>query len=56
MAEFEPVENQIRTDTLIVGGGVAGITTAIETAEVGKQVILVEKLPMLGVRVLSMNQ
>ena len=56
MAEFEPVEDQVQTDTLVVGGGMAGMTTAIETAEVGRQVVLVEKMPMLGGRVLSTNQ
>ncbi len=56
MAEFEPVESQISADTLVVGGGIAGMTTAIETAEVGKHVILVEKLPSLGGRVAAMNQ
>lgn len=56
MAEFEPAESQITADTLVVGGGIAGMTTAIETAEVGKNVILVEKMPSLGGRVASMNQ
>jgi len=36
---------------LIVGGGIAGITTAIETAEAGFKVILIEKNPYLGGRV-----
>ncbi|HHI03496.1 MAG TPA: FAD-dependent oxidoreductase, partial [candidate division Zixibacteria bacterium] len=56
MAEFKPVEGQIKADTLVVGGGMAGITTAIETAEVGKTVILLERLPSLGGRVAAMNQ
>jgi len=56
MAEFEPVDNQINADTLVVGGGVAGMTAAIETAEVGKDVILVEKLPSVGGRVAAMHQ
>ena len=36
---------------LVVGGGIAGMTTAIEAAEVGHEVILVEKRPYLGGRV-----
>ncbi len=56
MAEFEPVDSQIAADTLVVGGGIAGMTTAIETAEVGRQVILLEKLPSIGGRVAAMNQ
>jgi quinone-modifying oxidoreductase subunit QmoA len=30
---------------LVVGGGIAGMTAALEAAECGKQVILVEKSP-----------
>jgi len=56
MAEYEPVENLIKADTLVVGGGIAGMTTAIETAEVGKKVILLEKNPSIGGRVAAMNQ
>jgi len=56
MAECAPVENLIKADTLVVGGGIAGMTTAIETAEVGKKVILLEKSPSIGGRVAAMNQ
>ncbi|MCP4580845.1 MAG: CoB--CoM heterodisulfide reductase iron-sulfur subunit A family protein [candidate division Zixibacteria bacterium] len=56
MAECKPVENEITADTLVVGGGISGMTTAIETAEVGKNVILLEKNTSLGGRVAAMNQ
>ncbi|MFZ5979086.1 MAG: NAD(P)-binding protein [Candidatus Zixiibacteriota bacterium] len=56
MAQFEPVEDQIVADTLVVGGGIAGMTTAIETAEIGKHVILLEKKPSIGGRVASSYQ
>jgi quinone-modifying oxidoreductase subunit QmoA len=36
---------------LVIGGGIAGVTTAVEVAEVGCEVILVETLPYLGGRV-----
>jgi len=36
---------------LVVGGGISGITAALEAAECGKQVILVEKNPSIGGRV-----
>lgn len=36
---------------LVIGGGVSGVTTALEAAEVGYEVILVEKDPTLGGRV-----
>jgi len=36
---------------LVIGGGISGMTTALEAAEVGYDVILVEKNPTLGGRV-----
>jgi quinone-modifying oxidoreductase subunit QmoA len=36
---------------LVVGGGISGMTAALEAAECGKQVILVEKNPSIGGRV-----
>jgi quinone-modifying oxidoreductase, subunit QmoA len=41
---------------LVIGGGIAGITAAVELADVGCQVILVEKSPSLGGRVARMHQ
>ena len=41
---------------LVLGGGIAGITAAVEAAEVGYPVYLVEKEPFLGGRVVRMNQ
>ena len=40
----------------MIGGGIAGLTTALEAAEAGCQVILVEKAPYLGGRVARMHQ
>ncbi len=36
---------------LVVGGGISGITAAVEAAEAGCKVVLIEKLPYLGGRV-----
>ena len=36
---------------LVVGGGVSGMTAALEAAETGKQVVLVEKRPYVGGRI-----
>ncbi|GAB6039904.1 FAD-dependent oxidoreductase [Endothiovibrio diazotrophicus] len=36
---------------IVVGGGISGMTAALEAAEAGKQVILLEKNPSLGGRV-----
>jgi len=41
---------------LVVGGGISGLTTAIEAAEVGYEVFIVEKNPYLGGRVAQLNQ
>jgi quinone-modifying oxidoreductase subunit QmoA len=41
---------------LVVGGGISGLTTALEAAEVGYDVFLVEKNPYLGGRVSQLNQ
>ncbi|MDL2268574.1 CoB--CoM heterodisulfide reductase iron-sulfur subunit A family protein [Desulfosarcina sp. OttesenSCG-928-A07] len=41
---------------MVVGGGIAGLTTALEAAEVGYEVLLVEKNPYLGGRVAQLNQ
>lgn len=42
--------------TLVVGGGISGLTSALELAEVGKEVLLVEKDAVMGGRVARMNQ
>ncbi|MEC4676041.1 MAG: CoB--CoM heterodisulfide reductase iron-sulfur subunit A family protein [Nitrospirota bacterium] len=41
---------------LVVGGGISGITTALEAAEVGYEVFIVEKNPYLGGRVAQLNK
>ena len=41
---------------LVVGGGIAGMTAAVEAAEVGYRVILVEKEAYLGGRVMRMHR
>jgi len=41
---------------LVIGGGISGITAAVEAAEVGYEVILVEKEPCLGGRAIRMHQ
>ncbi|MDY6908801.1 MAG: CoB--CoM heterodisulfide reductase iron-sulfur subunit A family protein [Thermodesulfobacteriota bacterium] len=41
---------------LVVGGGMSGLSAALETAEAGRQVYIVEKEPYLGGRVARMNK
>jgi quinone-modifying oxidoreductase subunit QmoA len=45
-----------RKKILVVGGGISGMTAAVEAAEAGAEVVLVEKDPYLGGRVTSLNQ
>lgn len=41
---------------LVIGGGMSGLTSAIETAEAGYDVVIVEKNPYLGGRVAQHNK
>jgi quinone-modifying oxidoreductase subunit QmoA len=50
--EHTPVSGGI----LVVGGGISGLTTALEAAEVGSDVFLVERNPYMGGRVAQLNQ
>jgi quinone-modifying oxidoreductase subunit QmoA len=41
---------------LVIGGGFSGITAAVETAEAGSDVIIIEKTPFFGGRVTQLNK
>ncbi|NTU60408.1 MAG: FAD-dependent oxidoreductase, partial [Deltaproteobacteria bacterium] len=41
---------------LVVGGGIAGITAAIDLADAGHEVMLVERLPSIGGRMLQLSE
>jgi len=48
---LEPLETKrvpVHPDTLVIGGGIAGIQAALNIAESGKKVYLVEKTPSIG--------
>jgi heterodisulfide reductase subunit A len=45
---LEPLSVEINSNTLIVGGGIAGISAALELAEAGYHVHLVEREPTIG--------
>ncbi len=42
-------------ETIVIGGGISGITAAVELAETGRSVVLVEKEPYLGGNVSKLN-
>jgi len=48
--------NGKRGTVLVIGGGISGISAAIEASEAGCEVVLVEKNPYLGGRVAQMSQ
>ena len=48
--------NAVTQSILVVGGGMSGLTAAIEAAEAGHEVYLVEKNPYLGGRVAQLHQ
>ena len=41
---------------LVIGGGFSGLTAALEAAELGHEVFIVEKTPFLGGRVMQLNK
>lgn len=49
-------EKGLTQSILVVGGGISGLTTALEAAEAGREVFIVEKRPYLGGRVTQLNQ
>lgn len=49
-------ETDSRGTVMVVGGGITGISAAVEASEAGCDVILVERSPYLGGRVAQMHQ
>ena len=47
---------KISSDLLVIGAGIAGITAAVEAAETGINVILIEKNPYIGGKVSQFNK
>ncbi len=51
-----PKASQGLPSLVVVGGGIAGISAAVEAAEAGCEVVLIEREPNLGGRVAQMHQ
>jgi len=47
--------NDTKSKLLVIGAGIAGVTAALEAAEAGAEVVLVERDPWIGGRVVRMN-
>ncbi len=56
MEQHRHTEVKFTADILVVGAGIAGISTALEAAETGYSVILIEKNPNVGGRVVQLNE
>ncbi|MEA2008796.1 MAG: FAD-dependent oxidoreductase, partial [Chloroflexota bacterium] len=48
--------NKIKADALIVGGGIAGMQSALDLADQGYQVVLVEKDPSIGGKMIQLSK
>ncbi|MFQ6062210.1 MAG: 4Fe-4S binding protein [Methanosarcinales archaeon] len=55
LADIEPIKKDIKNKVLVVGGGIAGITAALELAEY-QEVILIERLPYLGGHMIGLSK
>jgi quinone-modifying oxidoreductase subunit QmoA len=47
--------SEAKKSLLVIGAGIAGITAALEAAETGADVVLIEREPAIGGRVLRLN-
>ena len=50
------VSNELRVDALIIGGGIAGMQSALDLADQGIETILVEKEPTIGGVMAQLNK
>jgi len=56
MANSNNGNGKLEVDMLVIGGGMAGMTAAIEAAETGLNSVIVEKNPYIGGRVTQLYQ
>jgi heterodisulfide reductase subunit A len=55
-SENSKVENPINKGVLVIGGGIAGIQSALDLADSGYQVYLVERTPSIGGRMAQLDK
>lgn len=53
---LEPIEFELTKRALVIGGGIAGITAAVDIANAGYEVILVEKRHSIGGKMLELSE
>ena len=55
-APLKPGESRVTKRALVIGGGIAGIQTAIDIADAGYEVDIVEKTPSIGGRMSQLDK
>lgn len=55
-APLQPGESKVVKRALVIGGGIAGIQTALDIADAGYEVDIVEKTPSIGGRMSQPGQ
>jgi heterodisulfide reductase subunit A len=53
---LDPIRVEVKRQAVVIGGGVAGLKSALELAERGLAVVLVEKSPFLGGQVAQLDR
>lgn len=54
---METLKNQeIKADALIIGAGIAGLQAALDLADQGKKVVLIEKSPSIGGKMINLSK
>jgi heterodisulfide reductase subunit A len=56
LSALDPIILDAERHTLVIGGGIAGLRTALDSARRGLQVTLIEKSPFLGGRVAQLEK
>jgi heterodisulfide reductase subunit A len=56
LAPLEMVEVPVTKRALVIGGGIAGISSALDLADMGIETVLVEKEPSIGGRMAQLNK
>lgn len=54
--ELKPIKIPVVKRALVIGAGIAGMQTALEIADSGYEVVLVEKLPHIGGRMAQLSE
>lgn len=53
---LEPIKSKVVRKVLVIGGGIAGITAALDLANAGVPVVLVEKSPTIGGKMAMLSE